>query len=147
MLAAVLLAGVWLDVPYVAQQSKAGCGPAVVEMIARYWKRPVDTAALERELGAPARASSLVSWFEGHGFRAFAFQAGRGDLRQNLEKGRPLIVCLRGSPLHFVVLAGLDPERKVVLVNDPARRKLLPLDEAEFARVWYRHWALLAVPK
>jgi ABC-type bacteriocin/lantibiotic exporter with double-glycine peptidase domain len=148
-LVAAVQSGLWLDVPFVAQQ-KNGCGAASVAMVAEYWGRPVDPAALYRALSSPrasgAFASDLAAWFQDHGFRAFAFQAAWSDLGHHLAKGRPLIVCLRGAPLHYLVVAGLDPARRLVLVNDPARRKLLPLDEAAFRRAWYRNWALLAVP-
>ncbi len=153
MLALALLAavsgGVWLDVPFVAQQ-KDGCGAAAVAMVAQYWGRQADPAAVYRALESPrtsgAFAADLAAWFQSHGFRAFAFRARWSDLETHLAKGRPLIVCLRGAPLHYLVVAGLDPARKVVLVNDPARCKLLPLDESEFRRAWYGNWALLALP-
>ncbi|HLI29469.1 MAG TPA: C39 family peptidase, partial [Terriglobia bacterium] len=75
------------------------------------------------------------------------------DLADHLGKGRPLIVCLREpgieSTLHYVVVAGLDPGRNVVLVNDPARRKLTMLAQASFERQWAtaHNWTLLAVPQ
>ena len=53
---------------------------------------------------------------------------GRGNIQEQLAKGRPLIVALKpsaGAPLHYVVVAGLIRENKLVLLNDPAERKLL----------------------
>ncbi len=55
----------------------------------------------------------------------------------------------RGSPLHYVVVAGVDPIQNLVLVNDPAQRKLLSISRTEFERGWRatENWALLAVPE
>ena len=76
----------------------------------------------------------------------------RSDIAQHVAKGRPLIAALQpgaGLPLHYVVIAGIDPEAHVVLLNDPAQRKLLKEDEAQFERAWKAtdHWTLLALPE
>ncbi|HMK22653.1 MAG TPA: hypothetical protein VK466_09985, partial [Terriglobales bacterium] len=54
----------------------------------------------------------------------------------------------RGTPLHYVVVAGIDAEHRVVLLNDPAERKLLQRDFDTFEKEWRGtgHWTLLAVP-
>ncbi|PYU98718.1 MAG: hypothetical protein DMG26_17970, partial [Acidobacteria bacterium] len=66
-------------------------------------------------------------------------------------KGRPLIVCLRENsrPPHYVVVTGLDGQQGFVLVNDPARRKLLKLDRTGFEEGWSatQNWTLLALPR
>jgi uncharacterized protein YvpB len=74
------------------------------------------------------------------------------DLEQHLAKGRPLMVCLREGrtgPLHYVVVSGLDTRHNVVLVNDPARRKLLKVERGVFETDWTGsdRWTLLAVPQ
>ncbi len=50
--------------------------------------------------------------------------------------------------LHYVVVAGLDAEQGLVLMNDPAQRKLLKQDRASFEREWTAagKWTLLALP-
>ena len=73
-------------------------------------------------------------------------------LSHHLEKGRPLIVAVKPGahlPLHYVVVAGLDPDEHVVLLNDPAQRKLLKEDDSRFEQEWKAtgHWTLLAVPE
>ena len=75
-----------------------------------------------------------------------------GDLKEHLEKGRPLIVALkpqRGAPLHYAVVAGLDEQQGIVLKNDPAERKLLKQDRANFEKEWRAagNWTLLAIPQ
>jgi ABC-type bacteriocin/lantibiotic exporter with double-glycine peptidase domain len=156
-------AGVWLDVPFVKQE-KNGCGAASVAMVMRFWQRqqgrPLDAASdaeqIQRTLYSSRAhgiyASDLEHYLEHHGFRTFAFQGAPDDLRQHLEKGRPLIVALKPGgqvPLHYVVVAGLDPDHSLILLNDPAERKLLSQERAGFEREWKGagNWTLLAVPQ
>ena len=41
-----------------------------------------------------------------------------------------------GAPLHYVVVTGLDQEQGMVMVNDPAQRKLLKQDRSAFEGEW-----------
>lgn len=156
--------GVWLDVPFVKQE-KEGCGAAVISMVMQYWdnqqSRPAgaasDPARIQKELFSGKAhgiyASDLKRYFTAHQFRAFAFPGAWDDLRNHLEKGRPLIVALKPSAaetsLHYVVVAGLDWGHNLVLVNDPAQKKLLKEERASFEKEWSAtgRWTLLAVPK
>lgn len=154
-------AGVMLNVPFVAQQKNA-CGAASISMLMDYWTREqgkpgqADPAAIQRQLYSEKAqgifASDVQRYVESHGFRTFVFHGGWDDLRQHLSKGRPLIVALgdagRASPLHFVVVTGLDWDRRLIFVNDPARRKAVIGDWHEFDRDWAvtGRWTLLAVP-
>jgi ABC-type bacteriocin/lantibiotic exporter with double-glycine peptidase domain len=163
LVCAAVPAGVWLDVPFVKQE-KNGCGAASVAMIMQFWQhqqgRPLDAASdaaqIQRTLYASRAhgiyASDLEHYLEHHGFRTFAFQGAPDDLRQHLEKGRPLIVALKPGgqvPLHYVVVAGLDRDHSLILLNDPAERKLLSQQQAGFEREWKGagNWTLLAVPQ
>lgn len=156
--------GVWLDVPFV-QQEKNGCGAAVIAMVVEYWhkqqpasREPVLNASdIQRALfSTPAQgiyASEMQKYFEEHGFRAFAFKGDWGMLRSHLEKGRPLIAALKPSrgesALHYVVVAGIDWDSNLVLLNDPAQKKLLKVERRAFEKQWNAvdRWTLLAVPK
>lgn len=155
--------GVWLDVPFVKQE-KEGCGAASVAMVMQYWLRQEQKAesgiepdaiqqALYSRKAHGTYASDLERYFQEHGFRTFAFQGTWDDLKQHLEKGRPLIVALkptaRNAELHYVVVAGLDWEHGIVLVNDPAERKLLKQERAKFEKQWSAvgKWTLLAIPQ
>ena len=155
-------AGKWIDVPFVPQQ-KDGCGAASVAMVMQYWQRQAaghatpaaDYATIDRALHSDAAhgiyASDIVRYLEQNHFRAFAFAGASADLTQHLAKGRPLIVALQpgaGLPLHYVVVVGLDPLAHLVLVNDPAQRKLLKEDGRQFEHEWDAagHWTLLALP-
>jgi ABC-type bacteriocin/lantibiotic exporter with double-glycine peptidase domain len=98
-------------------------------------------------------ASSLERYLQQHGFQTFAFRGEWNDLEQHLEKGRPLIAALkldsRDAALHFVVVVGVDREQSLVLVNDPAERKLLHREQSHFEREWKGagNWVLLALPR
>jgi ABC-type bacteriocin/lantibiotic exporter with double-glycine peptidase domain len=155
--------GSWIDVPFVSQQ-KNGCGAAAISMIMQYWERqqgsPAASSAdsrqifrvLESKTAHGIYASSMVRYFQHNGYRVFAFAGGWPDFEHNLAKGRPLIAALKpaaGASLHYVVVAGLDPQHRSVLVNDPAERKLLKEDDSVFEREWKAagYWTLLAVPE
>src|SRR6266540_1287191 len=148
--------GVWLDVPFVSQE-KDGCGAASVAMVMQYWfKRQdradsenVDAAEIHRALYAPGArgvyASAMERYFKQRGFNTFAFRGEWEDLLNHLRKGRPLI-----GDYHIMERgAGLDPQAGLVLLNDPARRKLLKQDRADFEKQWsgVNKWTLLALPQ
>ena len=156
--------GIWLNVPFVRQQAN-GCGAACISMVMRYWLKSedarippaADVRLIQRALYSPHAkgiyASDMERYFRQNGFRVFVFRGTLEDLRHHLDKGRPLIVCLRDSgksgPLHYVVVVGLDAQEGVVLVNDPAQRKLLKMDHTNFEKRWrpMHDWTLLAVPR
>ena len=156
--------GVWLDVPFVKQE-KNGCGAASVAMVMQYWLKQqgrltsesADALRIHRSLYIPGSdgvyASAMERYFQKHGFRTFSFRGEWNDFRRHLEKGRPLIVALKPSEddgsLHYVVVAGLDLEQGILLLNDPARRKLLKQDRAGFEKQWSAtgNWTLLALPQ
>lgn len=154
--------GVWLDVPFVRQTSD-GCGAASIAMVMQYWQRqqgaPPGSAAnadyilhaLYSSAAHGIYASAMLRYLQQHGYRAFAFRGDWAMLAEHLRKGRPLIAALRPASdpsLHYVVVAGLDETRQIVLLNDPAQRKLLKEDRAQFEREWKAtdDWTLLAVP-
>src|SRR5215472_8795925 len=156
--------GVWLDVPFIKQE-KDGCGAASIAMVMQYWSKQkaqpahasADPVAIQRALFSSRehgiRASDMERYFQQHGFQTFAFTGTWDDLKQHLEKGRPLIVALKPSALerslHYVVVVGADPEQGIVYLNDAAERKLLKQERSTFEKQWSAagRWTLLAVPK
>lgn len=155
--------GVWIDVPFV-KQDKNACGAASIAMVMQFWQRQQgvsstpesDSAQIQQALYSPdargIRASDMEHYLQQRGFRTFAFEGTPADLQHHLAKGRPLIVALKpgtGAPLHYVVVTGIDPEHNLILLNDPAERKLLKQEMAGFEREWRgtAHWTLLAVPQ
>ena len=154
--------GIWLDVPFV-QQSKNGCGSASIAMLLQYWaakqgrlaNAASDAGQIQRQLYSEKAhgilASQMQRYFQQQGFRTFAFRGHWDDLYLQIAKGRPLIVAVKseGDDRHFVVVAGLDPVQGLIMLNDPARRKLFPQDRASFERQWTAagNWTLLALPQ
>jgi len=152
----------WIDVPFV-HQPRDGCGAASIAMVMQYWaSQPdgrvvpgADVNAIQRQLYSPREhgisASSMEKYLQQHGFVAIAFNGTWADLEEQLKKGRPLIAAVKPqgqSQLHYVVIDGVDPIRSVVMMNDPAERKLLTQERAAFEKDWSatRNWLLLAVP-
>lgn len=151
---------VLLDVPFVRQEKDA-CGAACLTMVVRYWRAqgeaPLEDPgpeAIQRELYVAAErgipGSAMRAYLERVGFHAFAVRGSWDDLEAHVGKGRPLIVCLSapGRRLHYVVVAGVDTERGLVTINDPARRKLLTVARASFEKDWRasNNWTLVAAP-
>ena len=163
ILSAADLPGVWLDVPFVKQE-KDGCGAASIAMVMQYWqaqkRQPPgsdsDAAVIQRALYTSKAhgiyASDMERYFKEKGFRTFTIRGEWDDLKQHLDKGRPLIVALKpgsGAPLHYVVVVGLAQEQGIVMVNDPAQRKLLKEVWSSFDQQWSAaaNWTLLALPQ
>ena len=156
--------GVWLDVPFV-QQEKDGCGAAVIAMLMEYWHkqqpRPddpkIDPVEIQRSLYSRKAhgiySSDLEQYLQQQGFRTFTIRGDWELLRRHLEKGRPLIVALKPvkgeSSLHYVIVTGMDWRSNLLLINDPAQRKLLKIERGAFENEWraVRCWTLLAVPR
>ena len=157
--------GIWLDVPFVKQEKNL-CGVACVLMVMQYWSGASSGARLPEnsrmaESGKPLYSKAaggvfgrdMERYFKQQGFQAFVFKGDWADLEHHLSMGRPLIACLeagrKGTPFHYVVVAGLDPQNGFVLLNDPAQRKLLKMSRSSFERAWGQttHWTLLAVPQ
>ena len=163
VLLAADLGGIWLDIPFVKQE-KNGCGAASIAMVMQYWQQqlgqPVSTFAdsiqilhaLRGDTTHEIYASDMERYFQQNGYRTVEFSGDWTLLKQQLGKGRPLIAALKPNSsreLHYVVVAGLDEEHKLVLLNDPAQRKLLKEDKSRFEQEWKGtgNWTLLAVPE
>lgn len=150
---------VWLDVPYVKQPAE-GCGAASIAMVMQYWamqsgRSPdADASTIQRALYSPEAhgiyASAMEKYLQQNGFATFVLSGTWADLQHHIDKGRPLIVAIKPTDekaLHYVVVAGIDND--ILLLNDPARRKLLKYARSDFEREWKAtsNWMLLAVPR
>ena len=154
----------WLDVPFV-RQSEQGCGAATIAMVMQYWSAKghrVNSSAtdaiqimqqLYSEEAGGIRANDVRRYLTEHEFQTFVFSGDLSDIRNHIEKGRPLITALEtnGNPgkFHYLVVVGIDEEQKLVLVNDPSERKLfkMTMDDFEARRRATDHWTLLALPE
>jgi ABC-type bacteriocin/lantibiotic exporter with double-glycine peptidase domain len=163
--------GIWLDVPFVKQE-KYLCGAACISMVMQYWAKS-DQVSESSELARPKNVpdineigqavyskaakgifgKDMQRYFHEHGFQTFTFKGEWVDFVNHLSKGRPLIVCLKlneeSSPFHYVVVTGLDQQQSLILINDPAQRKLLKVGRAGFEKAWNltSNWTLLAIPQ
>ncbi len=137
---------IYLKLPFVDQIAGTTCGLATLESVIRYWGILVDQKTLLKKFppkdavnGYSLRELKGIS--ENLGLHAFVLAGNPGMLRKLVSKGRPLIVALKAKPVmqegsllpgisrllnsilmereHFVVVAGLDDNR--VLVMDPAQ--------------------------
>ena len=155
-------AGFWLDVPFVRQDRNL-CGAASVSMVLQYWQKtnPAGSvfevpsfshiaAALGSTESKGVPGSQMKAYLASIGYQVFVFNGQWEDIKSHISKGRPLIVGLgnRGALDHYLVVTGWNDPENVVLVNDPARRKLLKLDRKDFQKAWERTscWTLLALP-
>jgi len=147
---------VWLDVPFV-RQTENGCGSAVAWMILEYWSAAPTFDEVHRVLYSSNKngvsTDDMERFFRERDFKTWSFRGEWMDLQHHLAKGRPIIVCLKpakhSATLHFVAVTGLDESEDVVLVNDPAGRKLQKMVRSDFERQWASadYWTLLVVPQ
>jgi ABC-type bacteriocin/lantibiotic exporter with double-glycine peptidase domain len=154
---------IWIDVAFI-KQDRNGCGAASIAMVMQYWSsksgQPIRPNSnpdqiqqlLYSEKAKGIYAKEMDAYFKSNGFRTFIFKGEWTDLKQHLSQGRPLIVCIeenhKTESLHYLVVVGLDDQESIVLVNDPAQRKLLKMERTEFIKAWKstHNWTLLAVP-
>jgi predicted double-glycine peptidase len=156
--------GIWLDVPYV-RQTEDGCGSAAISMLLQYWNahgaatdsQRADARTIQKKLySKKARGifiSDVQAYFKDSGFRVFPLEGTWSDLLEHLKQGQPVIVTIqpeeKKTPLHYVVVAGIDWQSGAVFINDPARGKLLRVGREDFEKQWRpsHNWMLLALPK
>ncbi len=157
-------AGIWLDVPFV-KQTEDGCGSAAISMLMQYWSthgmridsQRADATAIQKQLySRRARgifASDMENYLKASGFKVFTLDGNWTELQEHLKQGRPMIVSLQpgsaSTPLHYVVVTGIDWQTNAAFIHDPARGKLLRVERADFEKQWRpnRNWMLLAVPE
>jgi hypothetical protein len=154
------LSDFWIDVPFI-RAGNPHCGHACAGMLLQYWSQKgfpagaSDLSQTKAELAwDPSRgvsASSLVAFFHSRNFQAFAFKGTQEELHSHLLKGRPLIVGLgktKKGIFHFVVVVGMGPGGRYILMNDPADRKMVKATWGDFEREWARtgKWTLLVLP-
>ena len=127
--------------PPVRQDRQFACGAACVAAVAAYWNVPLaQFRARHPQMPEDTTGHDLELLAEDLGLHAFAYRGSMDDLRENLRKGRPLIVMipqpvlptggLTGAllinawnrwghkPAHWVVVLGLTADRTVI-VHDP----------------------------
>jgi ABC-type bacteriocin/lantibiotic exporter with double-glycine peptidase domain len=147
-----------LDVPLVSQESPNLCGLAALAMLTRYHRAFLSEANRESIAAAATRdqgtsGALLKSVLESEGYFVSVFQGSLDDeatgLYRHLRAGRPLIAMLSmGEYRHYVVVAGFDPVRDVLVVLDPVAGELA-MRTRRFLAMWEKanRFTLLAVPR
>jgi predicted double-glycine peptidase len=150
---------VLLDVPLVQQQGRYDCGLGSLSMLFAFYETPVRPAlaAEFRQLAATEdglTGADLKGFVAAHGYDSFLFRGRSGgegatSLRHHVDRGRPLVVALSpdGESNHFVLIIGYDPEKDLVLFQDPQRGGGA-YPRWQFDALWRagENFCLLAVP-
>jgi tetratricopeptide (TPR) repeat protein len=154
ILTAVLAASFVLPVPFVPQK-KDTCGAASLGMVLAYWDRAVthdeiaDALVVKDLHGIPG--SRLAGFAQDRGLRAVAYEGDLQQVRDFVERGRPLIVAWKvgDDRYHNVVVTGFDDEEGDVFVNDPAKGEQRRVSREKFEERWAGadHWTLLVLPE
>lgn len=147
-----------LEVPFEGKATPNMCGLAAVEMLTRYYNRPLENperAAIEDEI---RRDKSVTAGFvktvlERAGYQVAVFP-GTLDreitgLYRHIDLRRPLVVLLEppgGAACYWLVI-GYDPEREMIVVLDPVRGPLAVARQT-FSTSWAakENLTILALP-
>ncbi|MCO5172202.1 MAG: cysteine peptidase family C39 domain-containing protein [Planctomycetes bacterium] len=153
--AALSPAAVMLPVSVEAQEGDADCGLACLTALLRFHGAALDDAARERfpaVEGAGIRAGDIRDYLDGRGFRAVLVrgtldEAPPAGLLRVLRRGLPVLVAVTlpdRDTSHYVLVSGFDPERRLVVLMDPAwGAGAVPFDR--FDALWARAERLMLV--
>lgn len=142
-------------VPFIPQEEYL-CGPASLAMVLQYYGAPVGQNEIARELYLPSVRGTLNLDLEFYarrrGFQARSFSGTLDRIKDELQRGRPLIVFqdlgFATYPVpHFAVLVGYDDRAEAVVLHSGTTPYRV-VSYAEFERTWARRraWTLLIVP-
>lgn len=148
-----------ISLPTAAQGGNNDCGYAALASVALYQHVPasrlVEGAVFEKFRGPRLSAKDLVEMAKMLELTAFGYQGSLEDLRENVAKGRPVVVLLDHPPRvgnypsieffadlaaapfvipHWVVVVGFTAEDRVIL-HDP-RNGLLSMSRRDFMQLW-----------
>jgi ABC-type bacteriocin/lantibiotic exporter with double-glycine peptidase domain len=137
----------WISVPEVPleiQKSTEDCGTTALSMVLEYWRVAVSLEEWESSglllAGKGSRARDLRDLARQKGLQAFLIHGRWEDLRNEVDRGHPVIVGLvkpasSGAVTHYEVVVAVHPEREIVVTHDPANgRRQYPL--SGFRKEW-----------
>jgi len=137
----------WISVPEVPleiQKSTEDCGTTALSMVLEYWRVAVTLEEWESSglllAGKGSRARDLRDLARQKGLQAFLIHGRWEDLRNEVDRGHPVIVGLvkpasSGAVTHYEVVVAVHPEREIVVTHDPANgRRQYPL--SGFRKEW-----------
>ncbi|GMN11326.1 peptidase domain-containing ABC transporter [Croceitalea sp. MTPC9] len=130
------LLGLWRpSFPFTRQWDAMDCGPACLDMVARYYGRETDRAQLRQWSHLERNGSSFAGLKEAAeklDFRCLPIEIGYSELR----KEAPFPCILHWENKHFMVLYGFQ-KGKVVL-GDPAQG-IIKVSFSKFLNHWLPH--------
>ncbi len=136
-------------------QRKDFCGPAVVELIIRYWQRGaaysndyIAEQIMFPQVGTPIYR--MREFFHLAGFETVRTWAPVEKLKALIDAGFPVIIQEEFSnTAHVAVVIGYDEEAKGFELQDPMTHIVTRMTEQELNRLrWiYRDGALIAYPR
>ncbi len=143
--------------PLIRQKSPNLCGLAAAQMIASYYGQNLnqeDLDAVEKTAQKMGGASGqeLKNLFQNSGFKVSLFpgslKSGPRGIFSEIDRGRPLIVMLKkGLEGHYMVLDGYDPEKNLIILNDPRNGPIaLPIKNFKMGWELAGKFTLLAFP-
>ncbi len=118
------------------------CGPASLAAVLNFYGTDVTPAQIAAKIfSATARGTldwDMVFFAESHGFKVRRYAGTEEDVRNNVEKGKPLIALVDYGywvyeKRHFLVITGYYREGFIVNSGD-MQQLFLPRDE--FLKVW-----------
>lgn len=145
----------YIDIPVVKQESDF-CGAASLTMVFKYWGKNISQYSISDKIFDQSHkgilSGNLKSFSEDMGFHAFVYRGEINNIKENIKKGRPLIVAIRSqapSGFHYMVTVGFDEELALILVNDPFLGEMKRMNVQDFSERWKEtnYWTLLLLPK
>ena len=124
---------VHLEVPFVRQHEKT-CAPATLAAISQFWNRPVDHAAIAREICYGGTFDHQERyWAETHGWVAREFRADWHGSIALLNAGIPFALTTAWiNSGHLQAVIGYDARRGTLLIRDPSEHNHRELLADEF---------------
>ncbi len=116
--------------PHVAQTGDKDCGAAALAAVLRFWGHPASPDSVEASLGradSRLQAGDMEAYARSLGLESYVFYGTMKDVVHEIEQGRPVIVGLgkmvddKKALAHYEVVVGYEPNKKQVLLLDPAR--------------------------
>ncbi|HEY0713959.1 MAG TPA: cysteine peptidase family C39 domain-containing protein, partial [Polyangia bacterium] len=115
---------------FVPQEGRADCGAAALAMLLGRWGSDTSAEAMRTRTGPiddreGLKAGRLRAIARAEGLNAFIISGTFEDLAHEVERGHPVVVGVlravgrRGYP-HYVVVTGVNRERRRLLTADPA---------------------------
>ncbi|MCK4836406.1 MAG: C39 family peptidase [Candidatus Aminicenantes bacterium] len=139
------------------------CGPTVIYLILDYWgMENVDFKKLVKLMFSESMKgtanSSMIFYPPIYGLKSYSFNGNIKLLKKLLKKRIPVIVLqnlYEGFKLgHFRIVVGMDNQKKMVYLKDPAKKKIQKMKWTKFESLWERgnsinnhKWGMIIVPE